>query len=80
MAAMSLYRHLACDKGNVGGASATIAGVSVGYPHHYLFIGKIIGLFGGFGFTTTTLTATAAMRSEGAAIACSLAAVHQETA
>jgi hypothetical protein len=55
---------------NVGGACVTITGVSVGYPHQYLFIGKIVGLFGGSGFTTTTLTATARMRYEGAATAC----------
>ena len=55
---------------NVGGACVTITGVTVGYPHQYLFIGKIIGLFGGSGFTTKTLTATARMRYEGAASAC----------
>ena len=55
---------------NVGGACVTITGVTVGYPHQYLFIGSIIGLFGGSGFTTTTLTATARMRYEGAASAC----------
>ena len=54
----------------VGGACVTITGVTVGYPHQYLFIGKIIGLFGGSGFTTTTLTATSRMRYEGAASAC----------
>src|SRR4030095_15952256 len=36
---------------NVGGACETITGVTVGYPHQYLFIGKIISLFGGSGFT-----------------------------
>ena len=55
---------------NVGGACVTISGVTVGYPHQYLFIGSIIGLFGGPGFTRTTLTATARMRYEGAASAC----------
>ena len=55
---------------NVGGACVTITGVTVGYPHQYLAIGKIIGLFGGSGFTTTTLTATARMRYEGAASVC----------
>ena len=55
---------------NVGGACVTITGVRVDYPHQYLFIGNIIGLFGGSGFTTTTLTATARMRYEGAAAAC----------
>jgi Flp pilus assembly protein TadG len=55
---------------NIGGACVTVTGVTVGYPHTYLFIGNIIGLFGGSGFTTRTLTATARMRFEGAAIAC----------
>ena len=55
---------------NVGGGCVTITGVTVGYPHQYLFIGKIIGLFGGSGFTSQTLTATARMRYEGAASAC----------
>ena len=55
---------------SVGGACVTITGVTVGYPHQYLVIGKIIGLFGGSGFTTKTLTATARMRYEGAAVAC----------
>jgi Flp pilus assembly protein TadG len=54
----------------VGGACVTIRTVTVGYPYQYLFIGKIIGLFGGSGFTTKTLTATATMRFEGAAAAC----------
>ena len=55
---------------NVGGACVTITGVTVGYPHQYIVIGHIIGLFGGGSFTTTTLTATARMRYEGAAAAC----------
>ena len=55
---------------NVGGACMTLTGITVAYPYQYLFIGKIIGLFGGSGFTTKTLTATARMRSEGAALAC----------
>jgi len=55
---------------NVGGACVTLTGVTVGYPHQYLFIGKIVGLFGGAGFTTKTLTATAKMRFEGAASTC----------
>jgi TadE-like protein len=56
---------------DVGGACVTITGITVGYPHQYLFIGKIIGLFGGSGFATKTLTATARMRYEGAASTCS---------
>ena len=54
---------------NVGGACVTITGITVGYPHQYLFIGKLIGLFSGSG-STKTLTATARMRYEGAASAC----------
>ena len=56
---------------SVGGACVTITGVTVGYPHQFLFIGKLVGLFGGDGFTTQTLTATARMRYEGAAATCS---------
>jgi hypothetical protein len=56
---------------DIGGACVTITGVTVGYPHQYLFIGKIVGLFDGSGFATTTLTATAKMRYEGPAAACS---------
>ena len=55
---------------NVGGACVTLTGVTVGYPHQYLFIGPIIRLFGGSGFATTTLTATTRMRFEGAASVC----------
>jgi Flp pilus assembly protein TadG len=55
---------------NIGGACVTITGVTVGYPHQFIVIGKIITLFGGAGFTSRTLTATARMRYEGAAIAC----------
>jgi len=53
-----------------GGACITLTGITVAYPYQYLFIGKIISLFGGSGFTTKTLTATARMRFEGAALAC----------
>lgn len=55
---------------NVGGACVTITGVTVNYPHQYLFLGKIVTLFGGSGFTNKTLTATARMRYEGAAQSC----------
>jgi Flp pilus assembly protein TadG len=55
---------------NVGGACITVTGVTIAYPHQYLFVGKIIGLFGGSGFTSKTLHATARMRFEGAALAC----------
>ena len=55
---------------NIGGACVTITGITVTYPHQYLFIGKIISLLGGSAFTRNTLTATARMRFEGAAAAC----------
>jgi Flp pilus assembly protein TadG len=55
---------------SVGGACATLTGVTVGYPHEFMFVGPIVGLFGGSGLTTKTLTATAMMRYEGAASSC----------
>ena len=64
------FAYTAPQAVNIGGACVTITGITVGYPHQYLFIGNIIGLFGGSGFTTRTLTATARMRFEGAASAC----------
>jgi len=64
------FAYTAPQAVNIGGACVTITGITVGYPHQYLFIGNIIGLFGGSGFTTRTLTATARMRFEGAAAAC----------
>ena len=70
LTATPTFAYTAPQALNVGGACVTITGVTVGYPHEYLFIGGIVGLFGGSGFTTTTLTATARMRYEGAAAAC----------
>ena len=70
LTATPTFAYTAPQALNVGGACVTITGITVGYPHRYLFIGKIIGLFGGSGFTTKTLTATARMRYEGAASAC----------
>jgi TadE-like protein len=64
------FAYTAPQSVNVGGACVAITGITVGYPHQYLFIGNIIGLFGGSGFTTRTLTATARMRFEGPAAAC----------
>ena len=52
------------------GPCITVTTVSVSYPHTYSFVGGIVGFFGGTGFGTTNLTATAAMRFEGAAMAC----------
>jgi Flp pilus assembly protein TadG len=52
------------------GVCVTVTTVTVTYPHTYSFVGGIVKFFGGTGFGTTQLTATAAMRSEGPAIAC----------
>jgi Flp pilus assembly protein TadG len=54
----------------VGGSCMTMAGVTVTYPHDYTFVGGIIGYFSGTTWTSRTLTATASMRYEGAAMAC----------
>ena len=70
MTATPTLAYLAPQAVNIGGACMTVTGITVGYPHQYLFIGNIIGWFGGSGFTTKTLTATARMRYEGAALAC----------
>ncbi len=53
-----------------GGACVTVTTVTVQYPHTYTFVGGIMKFFGGTGFGTTDLTATASMRSEGPAAAC----------
>jgi len=70
LTATPTFSYTAPQAVNVGGACVTITGVTVGYPHQFLFLGKIIALFGGSGFTTRTLTATARMRYEGAAATC----------
>lgn len=70
LTATPTFAYTAPQALNVGGACVTITGITVGYPYQYLFIGKIVGLFGGSGLTTKTLTATARMRYEGAAAAC----------
>ena len=44
--------------------------VTVGYPHDFMFVGAIIGFFGGPSLASRTLHATASMRSEIAAGAC----------
>ena len=53
-----------------GGPCMTLSGVTVTYPHTYSFVGKIMQYFGGPGLVNKTLTATARMRYEGAAMAC----------
>jgi Flp pilus assembly protein TadG len=70
LTATPTFAYTAPQALSVGGACVTITGITVGYPYQYLFIGNITGLFGGSGFTTATLTATAKMRYEGAAAAC----------
>jgi Flp pilus assembly protein TadG len=52
------------------GKCVTMTGVTVEYPFQFQFLGNIIGLFGGSGFTTTNLKATALMRSEAALAGC----------
>lgn len=52
------------------GVCVTVKTVTVTYPHTYSFVGGIVKFFGGTGFGTTQLKATASMRSEGPAIAC----------
>ena len=54
----------------IGGACMTLAGVRVTYPHTFMFLGPIVGLMGGGGFTDKTLTVEARMRYEGGALAC----------
>jgi Flp pilus assembly protein TadG len=70
LTATPTFAYTAPQAVDVGGACVTITGVTVGYPHQFIVIGKIITLFGGGGFTSKTLTATARMRFEGAAMAC----------
>ena len=53
------------------GTCVTVATVTATYPHTYSFVGGIVRFFGGTGFGTIHLTATASMRSEGPAMACS---------
>ena len=52
------------------GPCITVSTVNVTYPYTYSFVGGIVGFFGGTGFGTTNLTATASMRFEGPAITC----------
>jgi Flp pilus assembly protein TadG len=55
---------------NVGGACITLTGAQVTYDHTFLFVGPIVALLGGSGFTTRSLTATSTMRYEGPAATC----------
>jgi Flp pilus assembly protein TadG len=54
----------------VGGQCITVRPVTVAYNHQFIFLGPIIGLMGGSGFSNKTLTATSSMRSEIAAESC----------
>jgi Flp pilus assembly protein TadG len=56
--------------GGAGGPCITLKTVTVTYPHTFSFVGGIVQFFGGTAFGTTTLTATASMRVEGAALSC----------
>jgi Flp pilus assembly protein TadG len=54
----------------VGSHCITVRPVTVAYDHNFLFVGPIVGLLGGSGFTNKTLHATSAMRTEIAAGMC----------
>ena len=54
----------------VGGQCITVKPVTVSYDHHFIFLGPIIGLLGGSGFSDKTLHATSSMRVEMAAESC----------
>ena len=54
----------------VGGQCITVKPVTVTYDHDFLFLGPIVGLMGGGGFTNKTLRATSSMRTEIAAESC----------
>jgi Flp pilus assembly protein TadG len=55
---------------DVGGVCITMTGVTVTYPHDYVFLGAIMAFFGNNTFNARTLTATSVMRYEGGALAC----------
>jgi hypothetical protein len=55
----------------VGSQCITVRPVTVSYTHNYLFVGPILGFFGGTVLSTKTLNATSSMRSEIAAGSCS---------
>ena len=54
----------------VGGQCITVRPVTVCNDNDFLFLGPIIGLMGGSGFSNKTLHATSSMRSEIAAESC----------
>jgi Flp pilus assembly protein TadG len=55
----------------VGTQCMTVRVVTVSYVYDYMFVGPIVGLFGGSSLTSKTLHASSAMRSEMAAAGCS---------
>jgi hypothetical protein len=55
---------------SVGSQCITVRPVTVAYTHNFLFVGPLIAFFGGSGFSTKTLHATSAMRTEIAAGPC----------
>jgi len=54
----------------VGGQCITVRPVTVAYPHTYSFVAGIASYLGGPAFTTSTLQATATMRTELPSGAC----------
>ena len=53
-----------------GSQCITVRPVTVSYPHTFSFVGGIAAYFGSTGFSSTTLQATAEMRSELPAGSC----------
>ena len=53
-----------------GGTCMSVIGTTVFYPNQYLFLGGIMGYFGGGSFGSKMVSATARMRFEGAAVGC----------
>ena len=74
MTATPTFSAVILEKVKVGAGGTppciTLTGITVTYQHQFIALGGIIRLFGGSGFTTKTLTATAKMRYEGVALAC----------
>jgi Flp pilus assembly protein TadG len=54
----------------IGSQCITVRPVTVTYDHEFLFLGPIVGLMGGSGFSNKTLRATSSMRTEIAAESC----------
>jgi hypothetical protein len=54
----------------IGTACIAVRPVTVAYDHTFMFVGPIVGFFGGSGFASRTLQATSSMRMEIAAGVC----------